>query len=131
MASPTEPSPAIVVLFVDDHEDTRTAIAEQLASAGMFAIVVSQAADARTALATERVDVIVTDVTLGGESGIQMMLEIRKDPEHRDIPAIVASGTHRREEIEDEHPGLFQAVLEKPFPPGDLITAIQTILAAR
>jgi two-component system OmpR family response regulator len=115
---------ACVVLVVDDSEDAREVLAEHLRSRGMFVHLADSAAAAREVLGSAAIDVIVTDVTLGGESGIQMMLELRRDAHLASIPAIVTSGRHDVEDVVDEHPDLFQAALGKPFDVDELVRAI-------
>ena len=80
-----------VVLLVEDHTDTRQMYAEFLG--GMFRTV--EAADGQEALRSIRAtppDVVVTDLSLPGIDGFQLIAQVRADPALRSIPIVCLSG---------------------------------------
>ncbi len=80
-----------VVLLVEDHTDTRQMYAEFLGS--MFRMV--EAADGQEALRSIRAtppDVVVTDLSLPGIDGFQLIAQVRADPAFRSIPIVCLSG---------------------------------------
>jgi CheY-like chemotaxis protein len=79
------------VLLVEDHQDTREMYAEFLGS--RFEVLA--AADAETALAQLRehgVDLVITDLSLPGMNGYELVAAIRSDPALRAIPIVCLSG---------------------------------------
>jgi CheY-like chemotaxis protein len=79
------------LLLVEDHEDTRQMYAEFL---GM-SFDVFCAADGERGLALlreRRVDVVITDLSLPGMDGFELVAAIRHDPALRAIPIVCLSG---------------------------------------
>ena len=75
------------VLFVDDDPDARALLAGGLTRRGYDIVAVGSAADALERLRGEEIDVVLTDVQLGGMTGIDLC---RKVGESRpDVPVIV------------------------------------------
>lgn len=109
------------ILVVEDHEDMRDLIAQYLAGGGATVIGAPDGASAREALASEPVDLIVTDIAMPTESGIEMMERIRAADWVREVPAIAISGEIRTDELVRFSPSLFQAILAKPFDPARLV----------
>ncbi len=83
--------PQPVVLLVEDHEDTRQMYAEFL---GMSFDVIC-AADGETGLARlreRRIDLVITDLSLPGMDGFELVAAIREDVVLRPIPIVCLSG---------------------------------------
>ncbi|UJR79056.1 response regulator [Sandaracinus amylolyticus] len=121
MPSENGPLRGRTVLVVEDHEDMRDLISQYLTSGGATVIGASNGASAREALAQCSVDLIVTDIAMPTESGIEMMERIRAAGWLREVPAIAISGEIRTDELVRFRPSLFQAVLAKPFDPARLV----------
>lgn len=113
--------------MVEDHEDMRDLIAQYLSSRGAHVIGAPDGTSAREVLAQRAVDLIVTDIAMPTESGIEMMERIRAAEWLREVPAIAISGEIRTDELVRFSPSLFQAILAKPFDPARLV-AIATQL---
>lgn len=118
-----------VVLLVEDHEDTREMLAECLTTHGATVLTAPDAASARAVVAKRPIDLIVTDIAMPRESGIRMMMRMRAAGHLVTVPAIAISGQIRTEDLAEFQPGLFQAVLAKPFDPWRLV-AIATELVS-
>ncbi len=85
------PRPAPAVLLVEDHDDTRQMYAEFL---GTWFDVIS-ARDGETGLdilRQRRVDLVITDLSLPGMDGFELVAAIRSDPVFRVIPIVCVSG---------------------------------------
>ncbi|HSK24630.1 MAG TPA: response regulator [Egicoccus sp.] len=81
------------VLVVDDDEDQRRAVAGLLGSAeGVEIVTAGGEADAREALATGDIDLLVLDLALDDGSGIGLLEEIRTSDELRSLPIIIHTG---------------------------------------
>jgi CheY-like chemotaxis protein len=119
-----------VVVVVDDHADTRDMIAEVFEKHGATVLTAPDGPTGRAAIAERPVDLIVTDIAMPGETGIQMMTRVRAAEGMREIPAIAISGQIRSDELEQFRPALFQAVLAKPFDLDRLVAIAGELVAS-
>jgi CheY-like chemotaxis protein len=74
-----------LILVVDDERDLREIMALKLNASGFEAVV---AADAKEAVATAKAskpDLVLMDIHMPGESGTDAALEIKQNPETKDI----------------------------------------------
>jgi CheY-like chemotaxis protein len=79
------------VLLVEDHEDTRHMYAEFLGMS--FDVLAAPDGERGLALLRERsVDLVITDLSLPGMNGFELVAAIRNDPSLRDIPIVCLSG---------------------------------------
>jgi two-component system, OmpR family, response regulator len=114
------------ILVVDDDRAMRALIAEYLVDQN---VRVSTAADGREMarlLAAGGVDLVVLDLKLGDEDGLELIRTLRADT---NLPIIVLTG-HRREAV-DRIVGLELGAddyLTKPFSPRELLARIRAIL---
>jgi DNA-binding response OmpR family regulator len=80
-----------LVLAVEDHPDTRSAIAEHLAERG-WAVEVALDGDTALRLAREqRPDLLYLDLNLPGISGFEVCEHIRADPLLKDVAILITS----------------------------------------
>jgi DNA-binding response OmpR family regulator len=77
------------VLIVEDDGATREFLRDFLRKHGIGARAVATVPEARRALALSPADLIVLDLILPGESGMQMLSEMRNDDRDRDIPVLI------------------------------------------
>lgn len=80
-----------LILLVEDHQDTRQMYAEFLA----IGFDVLTAPDGEQALDTVRrrhPDLVITDLSLPGIDGFQLIAAVRNDAAFREIPIICLSG---------------------------------------
>jgi two-component system, OmpR family, response regulator len=114
------------VLAVDDDPAMRAMIADYLADQN---VRVSTAADRREmarVLGAGAVDLVILDLKLGDEDGLEIMRTLRADS---DLPIIVLTG-HRRDAV-DRVVGLELGAddyLTKPFSPRELLARIRAVL---
>ena len=77
------------VLLVDDHEDSRGAIAEFLSSHGAEVTAVPSVAAALKALAATTFDALVSDIRMPDATGYDLIQQVRRWPDGKaSIPAI-------------------------------------------
>jgi two-component system phosphate regulon response regulator PhoB len=116
------------ILVVDDEPDITALVAYHLAKAGYRVSTASTGADAVRAAREERPDVVVLDLMLPSMSGYEVLQELRRMDETRDIGVILL--TSRREEG-DRIKGLSLGAddyLTKPFSPAELALRIGALL---
>ncbi len=116
------------ILVVDDEPDITALVAYHLAKAGYRVSTATSGPDALKAAREERPDVVVLDLMLPGLSGYDVLAELRKREETRDVGVILL--TARREEP-DRIKGLTLGAddyLVKPFSPAELALRVQALL---
>lgn len=113
------------VLIVDDDPEIRQLLSEYLQAAGMRAFTATGGADMWRLLATEQIDIIILDLMMPGEDGLELCRELRK---RRNIPLIMLTA---RGTLIDRIVGLEVGAddyLPKPFDPRELLARIKVII---
>lgn len=141
--SPSEaPSPAraeaaqalegVQVLLVEDHDDTRELFTFVLRRAGAIVRAVPGVPMARAEIVASRPDVIVTDIAMPGENGLNLVEWLRRDPAQpwSDVPAVAVSGVVNLMEGSRELREGFQFCLLKPVRT-DMLVQVVARLAGR
>ena len=99
---------------------------------GLEGFDVIQARDGAEALArldTTMPDVVVTDVSIPGIDGIELLARLRANPRTAEVPVIVMSGWAGADVGERALAAGAKAFLLKPFPPEALIAEIHAATA--
>lgn len=113
------------VLAVDDDPDLRALLVDYLSGNDMRVSAVASGAEAREVLARDTVDLIVLDVRLPGEDGMQIARRLR---EGSNIPILMLTG---RAEEADRVMGLELGAddyLTKPFSTRELLARLRALL---
>jgi two-component system OmpR family response regulator len=113
------------VLVVDDDAEIRSLTAEYLARNGLRVTTAGDGREMRQVLDTSRVDLIVLDLMLPGEDGLQLCRDLRA---RSNLPVIML--TARGEEL-DRILGIEMGAddyLAKPFNPRELLARIKSVL---
>ena len=116
------------ILVVDDEPDITALVAYHLAKAGYRVSTAANGADALKAARDERPDIVILDLMLPGVSGYDVLAELRRRDETRDVGVILL--TSRREEA-DRIRGLSLGAddyLSKPFSPQELSLRVNALL---
>jgi CheY-like chemotaxis protein len=74
-----------LILIVDDEKDLREIVSLKLNSSGFDSMVAVDAKEAVAAAKNAHPDLILMDIHMPGESGTDAALEIKQDPETKDI----------------------------------------------
>jgi two-component system, OmpR family, phosphate regulon response regulator PhoB len=116
------------ILVVDDEPDITALVAYHLAKAGFRVSTAANGPDALRAARDERPDIVILDLMLPGISGYDVLAEMRKRDETREVGVILL--TARREET-DRIRGLSLGAddyLTKPFSPQELSLRVAGLL---
>jgi two-component system phosphate regulon response regulator PhoB len=116
------------ILVVDDEPDITALVAYHLAKAGYRVSTAANGPDALKAAREERPDIVILDVMLPGASGYDVLAELRRREETREVGVILL--TARREEP-DRIRGLSLGAddyLTKPFSPAELALRVNALL---
>ena len=113
------------VLVVDDDESVRRLVDEYLVQNDFRVSGVAGGAELARALGGQVIDLVLLDLRLRGEDGMQLLRQMRA---HSQIPVIILTG---RAEEADRVMGLELGAddyLTKPFSPRELLARIRTVL---
>lgn len=114
------------LLFVDDDEALTTLLEERLAREGYAVVTATDGIQARAALAKDRFDLLLLDVTLPGSSGFEICHNLRS--QGVEIPILILTA---RGEVTDRVTGLKLGAddyLSKPFDVSELLARIEALL---
>jgi two-component system, OmpR family, response regulator len=113
------------VLVVDDEESLRRLVDEYLVQNDFRVSAAASGAELLRALGSEVIDLVLLDLRLRGEDGMQLLRQLRTQSQ---IPVIILTG---RTEEADRVMGLELGAddyLTKPFSPRELLARIRTVL---
>jgi two-component system, OmpR family, response regulator len=113
------------ILVVDDDPTLQTMIFDYFVDNNIQTLLASDRKDMLRQLSTQEVDVVILDLRLGLEDGLDILRELRSSS---DVPVIVVTG-HRRDEI-DRVVGLELGAddyVTKPFNLRELLARVRAI----
>jgi two-component system phosphate regulon response regulator OmpR len=113
------------ILVIDDDERLRVLLRRFLEESGFRVTDAGSAQEARSILQGMAFDILVVDVMMPGETGIEFLADLRKDDP---VPALFLTA---RSETESRIEGLEAGAddyMSKPFEPRELVLRIQRIL---
>ncbi len=120
------------VLIVDDMQDIRYTVKTGLEglNKGYEVIEAKDGEEAMKMISQDKPDLILMDVMMPGEDGLDVTLKIKNDPSFKDIPVIILTAktdnlTRGTSEVTAE------AFVEKPFDINTLDELIQATLMQR
>jgi two-component system, OmpR family, response regulator len=113
------------ILLVDDEPSIREPLTEYLEGQGFAVTDAANAAEARTILRAQGVDLVVSDIMMPGEDGLSLTRHLR---ETSDIPVILLTArVEDTERIVGLEIGADDYVV-KPFNPRELVARIRSVL---
>jgi two-component system phosphate regulon response regulator OmpR len=128
MSSREPDLPETHLLVVDDDTRLGELLRRYLSDGGFRVTIASDASEARAHLASFAFDLVVLDVMMPGESGLELTRALRREDR---VPILLLSAMA---EPEDRVNGLEQGAddyLAKPFEPRELVLRIRNILQRR
>ena len=114
--------------MVDDEPDITALVAYHLAKEGYRVATASNGAEALKAAAEAAPDLIILDLMLPGASGYDVLQELRRKPDTKDVGVILL--TARKDEV-DRVRGLALGAddyVVKPFSPKELVLRVGAVL---
>jgi len=122
-------SQPVRILLVDDDPAMQQMVVNYLEEHNMRAVSASGRQDMASQFAAAEPSLVILDLRLGEEDGLDLLREIRS---RSDVPVIITTG-HRRDEI-DRIVGLELGAddyVTKPFSPRELLARVRAVLRRR
>lgn len=116
------------LLIVDDDARLRELLRRYLSDSGFRVTIAADAAEARANLASLAFDLVVLDVMMPGENGLDLVRHLRHDARPPRVPVLLLTAMS---EPDDRVRGLEQGAddyLAKPFEPRELLLRIGSVL---
>ncbi len=117
------------VLLVDDESDSRELLAIILKNYGAVPLLAASGAEGLKVLARERVDAIISDISMPGEDGYQFIRQVRDHEAGRSAwkPALALTGYTRPEDRLRILAAGFHAHVAKPVEPIELVMVLASL----
>jgi CheY-like chemotaxis protein len=113
-----------LILAAEDDPDTRGLVARILERAGHEVIPVADGESALRQIRERRPDLVLSDVDMPLVNGFLLCDEVRRDPNLRHIPVILATGVINPDDHRAVEVGA-ASVLTKPFTGKDLLAHVE------
>jgi len=119
----------IKVLVVDDDEDAREMLEAALSSYGAEVITAAGALKALDTLASEKIDVLVSDINMPEVDGYELIRRVRamKPEQGGRIPAVALTAYARAEDRMRALKSGYQTHMPKPVEPAELEVVVATL----
>lgn len=121
----SRPVPELVVLIVDDDPAIREYAGLVLQQGGFLTVSACSSTEALGLSRTQTtpIDILITDIELGSDDGIQLADELHASMANLSIIVISGNAKHVQRAIRKGYP-----FLEKPFSPAQLLDAVHRSL---
>jgi CheY-like chemotaxis protein len=116
------------VLIIEDEEDAAELFAEMMRVSGFRVLKTSNSAPALVMMMAERPDVVILDVMMPEISGLDILRQMRRDPELAGIPVVVVSAKTMPADIKNGMEAGASTYLTKPVGFLDLKDAVERAL---
>ncbi len=116
------------VLIIEDEEDAAELFAEMMRVSGFRVLKTSNSAPALTMMASEKPDVVILDIMMPEISGLDILRQMRRDPELSHVPVVVVSAKSMPADIKNGMEAGAFTYLTKPVGFLDLKDAVERAL---
>jgi CheY-like chemotaxis protein len=128
------------ILIIDDELDMRTFLSTLFETSGYKPLVAADGVEGLQKGREAKPEIIILDVMMPKEGGVQLYRDLKSDPATKDIPVIMLSGIAKKtffhsQSVLNQYTGKSlpepEAYIEKPPEPDELLAITEKILAAR
>lgn len=119
------------VLIVEDEEDAADLFAEMMRVSGFRVLKTLKSAPALTMMTAEKPDIVLLDIMMPEISGIDILRQMRRDPELANIPVIVVTAKGMPADIKNGMEAGASTYLTKPVGYLELKEAVERTLAGK
>ena len=117
------------ILIVEDDKFLRELMSRKLNNSGFNVEVAIDGKEALKKIKEKKYEIILLDLVLPGMDGFEILGEIKKDNETKNIPVIILSNLGQEEEVERGLKlGAEDYLIKAHFTPDEIIRKIEKIL---
>jgi CheY-like chemotaxis protein len=116
------------VLIIEDEGDAAELFAEMMRVSGFRVLKTSSSAPAITMITAEKPDVVLLDIMMPDISGLDILRQMRADPELTNIPVVVVSAKSMPADIKNGMEAGASTYLTKPVGFLELKEAVERAL---
>jgi CheY-like chemotaxis protein len=111
------------ILVIEDEFDVQQVLADVLRDEGYEVSVCGNGREALACLRKQRPDLVIMDTMMPILSGLQVLEELEKSPDLKDVPVILMSETA----LPASEPRRWRVLLRKPFRLEQLLEAVARV----
>jgi PAS domain S-box-containing protein len=128
-ASPRLSLDGLLILAVDDEEDTRQLLVQSLTFYGATVITAKSAGEGLMEVIDKNPDVLVSDIGMPDEDGYSLIRKVRalSDEQHKNVKAIALTAFTRAQDRMRALSAGYQNHVAKPVEPDELATVIASL----
>jgi CheY-like chemotaxis protein len=126
------------ILITDDDQDIRDSVKALLESRQYEVVTAAGRIEGMEKIKSEKPDLIILDLMMAAwQDGFEMARELKKDPQHKEIPILMMTGVKEKTGINfkpaagDPTWCPVQGFLDKPVKPDILIAEVEKLLSEK
>lgn len=119
------------VLIIEDEEDAAELFAEMMRVSGFRVLKTSKSAPAISMMTADRPDVVLLDIMMPEISGLDILRQMRRDPNLANIPVVMVTAKSMPADIKNGMEAGASTYLTKPVGFMELKEAVERILGAK
>ncbi len=119
------------ILIADDEHNIRHILDFSLHSEGFDVVAAANGEDAFTLAISEKPDLIILDVMMPGQGGIETCRQIKADERIAAIPVILLTARASRQDREEGKAAGADDYITKPFSPQKVVNMVQSYLGVK
>jgi DNA-binding response OmpR family regulator len=123
--------PDSTILVVDDDPVILKLLEVNFEMEGFTVLIARDGAEGIDVARSERPDVIVSDIMMPKKSGLELVTDLKGDPDTSDIPIILLSAKAQNADVRSGLDSGADEYVTKPFEPLDLVDRVNRLLEAR
>lgn len=119
------------VLIIEDEEDAAELFAEMMRVSGFRVLKTSKSAPAIAMMTADKPDIVLLDIMMPEISGLDILRQMRRDPNLANIPVIMVTAKSMPADIKNGMEAGASTYLTKPVGFMELKEAVERILGAK
>ena len=125
------PSSEKTVLIIEDETDAADLFAEMMRVSGFSVLKTSSSTPAISMMTAEKPDIVLLDIMMPDISGLDILRQMRADPDLADIPVVVVSAKGMPADIKNGMEAGASTYLTKPVGFLELKEAVERALGSQ
>jgi DNA-binding response OmpR family regulator len=122
--------PDSTVLVVDDDPVILKLLEVNFEMEGFNVLLAQDGTDGIEVARRDRPDIIVSDIMMPRQSGLELVAELKGDPSTSDIPIILLSAKAQNADVRSGMDAGADDYITKPFEPLDLVDRVNRLLSS-